>query len=169
MGGCLLSVTTTPRRVGTVTRRDRIIGGNRRSAPVDVDSGPIDIVMIGFDGNEVNPAIWPALGALILRDVVRVIDVLFVYKEANGLIGSIDVDALRPSLEQLGALDGQLERAVLDQEDVDEIGVGLAPNRSMIVLAIENTWALPFAGAMRAAGGELVDHARVRSDSHGGA
>jgi hypothetical protein len=170
MGGWLVTITTTPRRVGPVTRRGRSIVGKRRSAPVDADSGPIDILLIGFDGNEFNPAIWPALRALILRDVVRVIDVLFVYKDAHGVVGSIDVDALRPTLEhQRVDLDGQFERAVLDAEDVDEIGSGLAPNRSMVVLAIENTWALPFVGAVQAAGGELVDHARVPSESRGDA
>ena len=136
---------------------------------MDVDSGPIDILLIGFDGNEVDPAIWPALRDLMLRDVVRVLDILFVYKDANGLVGSIDVDALRSSLEHQLVLDGHFGRAVLDAEDVDEIGRGLAPNRSMVVLAIENTWALAFVGAMRAAGGELVDHARVPSESRGGA
>ena len=129
---------------------------------MDAGSGPIDILFIGFDGNEVSPAVWAALRDVILRDIVRVLDVLVVVKDADGRVGSIDVDTLRPSLEEATVLlDGQFERAVLDAEDVDAIGRDLAPNRAMVVLAIENTWALPFVGAIRAAGGELVDQARV--------
>jgi hypothetical protein len=34
----------------------------------------------------------------------------------------------------------------------------------MAVLAVENRWAIPFVNAVRDAGGELVDQARVPSD-----
>ena len=39
----------------------------------------------------------------------------------------------------------------------------LDPNSSIAVLAVENLWAVPFIQAVRDAGGELVDQARVPS------
>ena len=34
----------------------------------------------------------------------------------------------------------------------------------MAVIAVENLWAIPFINAVRSAGGEVVDQARVPSD-----
>ena len=39
-----------------------------------------------------------------------------------------------------------------------------SPNSSVAVVAVENLWAIPFIDAVRRAGGELVDQARVPSD-----
>lgn len=38
---------------------------------MDVDCGPIDILLLGFDGIDVDPEIWPALRTLMRHDVVR--------------------------------------------------------------------------------------------------
>jgi hypothetical protein len=51
------------------------------------ESGPVDIVMLRFTGNKFNGEIAPALRDLVVRGLVRVIDLLFVYKEANGTVG----------------------------------------------------------------------------------
>jgi len=127
-------------------------------------SGPIDLVMLRFAGNEFNGGIAPALRQLVDRGIVRVVDILFVYKDADGKVGSLEVGALGPQLDQAFIdVDGQLGGGLLDAEDVDEVGKDLDPNSSIAVVAIENVWAIPFIAAVREAGGELVDQARVPS------
>ena len=127
-------------------------------------SGPIDLVMLRFAGNEFNGGIAPALRQLVDQGIVRVVDILFVYKDADGKVGSLEVGALGPQLDQAFIdVDGQLGGGLLDAEDVDEVGKDLDVNSSIAVLAIENVWAIPFIAAVREAGGELVDQARVPS------
>ncbi len=95
---------------------------------------------------------------------MRVVDILFVYKDAEGTVGSIELGALGPRLDQAFIdVDGQLGGGLLDSEDVDEVGKDLEPDSSIAVIAIENVWAVPFIEAVRSAGGELVDQARVPS------
>jgi hypothetical protein len=127
-------------------------------------AGPIDLVLLRFPGNEFNGGIAPALRDLVDQGTVRVVDVLFVYKDDAGTVGSIELGALGPHLDQAFIdVDGQLGGGLLDPEDVDEVGKDLEPNSSIAVIAIENVWAVPFIEAVRSAGGELVDQARVPS------
>lgn len=131
----------------------------------NVEAGPIDVVMLRFPGNKFNGGIAPALRDLVLRRLVRVLDLLFVYKDGDGTVGSIELGDLGPELEpSFVDIDGQLGGGLLDAEDVEEVGATLEPNSSVAVIAIENLWAVPFIYAVRSAGGELIDQARVPSD-----
>jgi hypothetical protein len=120
----------------------------------DVQAGPIDVVVLKFPGNKFNGGIAPALRDLALRRLVRVVDLLFVYKDADGSVGSIE----------LGGLGEELEPSFFDADDVQEVAGALEANSSVAVIAVENLWAIPFIDAVRRAGGELVDQARVPSD-----
>ena len=98
------------------------------------------------------------------RELIRVIDLLFVFKDVDGTVGSIELAGLGKDLEPAFIdLDGQLGGGLLDAEDVDEVAERLPAGSSVAVLAVENLWAIPFVNSIRAAGGELVDQARVPS------
>jgi len=130
-----------------------------------VEAGPVDVVLLKFPGNQFRGEIGPALRDLVVRGLVRVIDLLFVYKDEDGTVGSIELGGLGPALEpSFVDLDGQLGGGLLDAEDVDEVAAGLEPESSVAVVVIENVWAIPFVDAVRNAGGELVDQARIRSE-----
>ena len=130
-----------------------------------MDAGPIDVVMLKFPGNQFKGEIAPALRDLVVRGLVRVVDLLFVYKDVDGSVGSIELAGLGAELAPAFVdLDGQLGGGLLDAEDVEEVASALEPGSSMAVLAVENLWAVPFISAVRDAGGEVVDQARVPSD-----
>ena len=129
-----------------------------------VDAGPIDVVMLGFPGNRFNGGIAPALRELVVSGTVRVVDLLFVYKDEDGSIGSLELGDLGADLEPAFVdLDGQLGGGLLDAEDVEEVAGALEPGNSVAVIAVENLWAIPFVNAVREAGGEVIDQARVPS------
>jgi hypothetical protein len=128
-------------------------------------AGPLDIVLLRFPTTQFNGQIGPALRDLVVSNTVRVIDVLFVYRDLDGSIGSIELADLNKELEPAFIdLHGQLGGGLLDAEDVDEIGAGLDPGSSVVVLVFENLWAVPFINAVRSVGGELIDQARVPAD-----
>jgi len=130
----------------------------------EAQSGPIDVVVLGFPGNKFDGGIGPALRDLVLRRLVRVVDLLFVYKDGDGQVGSVELAGLQDELgPSFVDLDGQLGGGLLDADDVDEVAGKLQPNSSVAVVAIENLWAIPFIDAVRRAGGELIDQARVPS------
>jgi hypothetical protein len=128
-------------------------------------AGPVDVVMLRFPGNQFNGGIAPALLDPVERGLIKVLDLLFVYKDADGTVGSVELAGLGAELAPSFAdIDGQFGGGLLDAEDVEDVGAQLEPNSSMAVLAIENLWAVPFIEAVRASGGELVDQARVPSE-----
>jgi len=130
----------------------------------EMSSGPIDLVLLRFPGNEFNGGIAPALRDLVDRGIVRVVDILFVYKDVDGTVGSLELAAIGPKLDQAFIdVNGELGGGLLDAEDVGDVAKDLDANSSIAVLAVENVWAVPFIEAVRAAGGELVDQARVPS------
>jgi hypothetical protein len=126
------------------------------------ESGPIDIVTLGFPGNQFNGGIGPALRDLVVRGLVRVVDLLFVYKDDDGSVGSVELAGLSESLEPAFVdLDGQLGGGLLDAEDVEHVAGALEPGNSIAVIAVENLWAIPFIDAVQSAGGQVLDQARV--------
>lgn len=131
----------------------------------DAHAGPIDVVLLRFPGNQFNGGIGPALRDLALRRIVRVVDLLFVYKDADGNVGSIELSGLGAELEpSFVDIDGQLGGGLLDADDVAEVADDIEVNSSLAIVAVENLWAIPFIDAVRRAGGELVDQVRVPSE-----
>jgi hypothetical protein len=59
---------------------------------------------------------------------------------------------------------GHFEGGLLDSEDADAVAPRLQPDTSAAVLAVEHRWAIPFVNAVRRAGGEVVDQARIPYD-----
>lgn len=131
-----------------------------------VDVGPVDVLLLKFPGNQFKGDILPAMRELVVNGTVRIIDLMFVYRDADGTVGSIELAGLGPELKPAFAdLDGQLGGGLLDAEDVEEVAADLPPNNSVAVLVVENTWAIPFVNAVRGAGGEVADQARIPAET----
>ena len=103
-----------------------MIGEPTPKEGIDVErseAGPVDVVVLRFPGNQFNGGIAPALRDLVERGLVRVLDLLFVYKDVDGTVGSIELGDLGPELEPAFVdLDGQLGGGLLDAEDVEDVG-----------------------------------------------
>jgi hypothetical protein len=126
--------------------------------------GPVDVVIIGFPGNKFSGRIAPALMDLVERGTVRVIDLLFVTKDADGVTTTIEMGDLDPELGP-AFLDVSVTAAgALGPEDAEEIAEDLPPSSSALMIAFENAWAAEFAEAVRAADGVLIDSIRIPHD-----
>ncbi|MDH4118054.1 MAG: DUF6325 family protein [Acidimicrobiia bacterium] len=124
--------------------------------------GPIEIIVVGFPGNQFNGEITPELERLINNDTISVIDGLFVVKDADREVTFVEFDELGANEDatRLAGLIDQLDSLISD-EDVIELAAGLDPNSSAAVLAFEHTWVKPFRDAIVASGGVLAANFRV--------
>ena len=87
----------------------------------------------------------------MVRGLVRVVDLLFVIKDEDGTVASIELAGLGADLEpSFVDLDGQLGGGLLDADDVEDVAAGIEPGSSVAVIAVENLWAVPFIEAVRA-------------------
>ena len=123
--------------------------------------GPVDYIVVEFPGNKFNGNVAPALGDLVERDLVKVLDLVFVTKDADGTIegfelGDID-EGIAGEIEKL-----EIDIAhVLSEEDVISLAGAMEPGSSAALLVWENKWAAPFASAVRHSGGQLVASGRI--------
>ncbi len=123
--------------------------------------GPIDYVVVEFPGNRFNGELTPALVDLIRNGLVRIIDLVFIHKDADGTVTAVELeDAEAEEAGMLAGLECDVPGLLAD-EDVDKVAELLELNSSAALLVWENVWAAPFAGAIRRAGGELVASGRI--------
>jgi uncharacterized membrane protein len=123
--------------------------------------GPVEYAVIAFPGNRFNGDVVPALSELVDNDTIHIIDLVFVYKDADGALTVGEIEELDA---ELGALFAELEGEVddlLNEEDLHELAALLPPNSSAAVIVWENLWAERFAAAVRGSGGQLVDSGRI--------
>ena len=130
----------------------------------DIDElGPVDYVVVEFPADQANFSgeMASELSALVERDVVRVLDLLFLKKELDGSLEAFESHEFDDSeVGQLRELETDLA-LLLAAEDVESIGAALEPGSIAAVLIWENTWAAPFGSAVRRSGGQLVAGGRI--------
>ena len=120
---------------------------------------PVEYVIIGFEGNEFNGEIVPAIVDLVDSGVVRILDVVFISKDAEGNVTAFEYDEL-DTLLPLGAVaDDSL--GLLNEEDVEMAAETLEPNSSAAFLVWEDLWAARFADAVRDSGGTFIAGERI--------
>ena len=131
----------------------------------EVDSvdelGPVDWIVVEFPGSTFNGAIAPALRDLVDREVVRVLDLLVLKKDSDGTLEAFELSDLDTSeIGELRGYESQLAM-LLSEDDVTAVAAAIEPGSSAAVLVWENTWAAPFASAVRHSGGQLVASGRI--------
>ena len=127
----------------------------------DVELGPIDYLVIEYTNGQPTGEAIPHLIDLVEAGTIRLLDVAIVAKNADGDVGAIDMEELAQlGGGELGLLDGAAS-GLLDDEDIAETGAILTPGSVGAILVYENTWAAPFATAVRKAGGQLIANGRI--------
>lgn len=126
--------------------------------------GPVDVIIIGFPGNKFTGRIAPALMKLVDAGLIRVIDLLFVMKDADGVVTTLEIADLDADT---GASFMSVEISdpdALNEEDAEEIGGDLPLNSAALLIAFENTWAGEFVAACQEAEGVVLDQVRIPVD-----
>lgn len=120
---------------------------------------PVEYLIIGFDGNEFNGEIAPAIVDLVDSGVIRILDLVFIAKDAEGNVTAFEYDELE-ALLPLGAVTEE-SMGLLNDEDVEMAAETLEPNCSAAFLVWEDLWAARFAEAVRDSGGTFLAGERI--------
>jgi hypothetical protein len=123
--------------------------------------GPVELLVVKFPGNQFKGEIAPALTELVENGTIRVIDILFANKDADGTVEMVEVNDLDD--DDVHRFDPVVTDVtdLLNAEDVDALTQALEPNSSAAVLLFENTWATRFRDALVNANAELVLNERI--------
>ena len=124
----------------------------------DIEIGPIDYFIVEWppDRKPTGEAL-PLVVDLVDRGIVRILDFAFIQKQDDGTVVAIDLNEFG---SEMMVFDGA-SSGILGQDDYDEAGEAMENGASAALLVYENTWAAPFATALRKGGARLVAAGRI--------
>ncbi|MEV0647782.1 DUF6325 family protein [Phytomonospora sp. NPDC050363] len=125
----------------------------------------VDFVVVEFPGNVISGKVAEQLRELAARDIIRVIDMVFVTKAADGTVTSaelpeLDDDTLARFDPVAQSLDG-----LIGEEDVATVGEMLSPGTTACVLLFEHLWATWLRDAIDDAGGRVHHLERIPAEA----
>jgi hypothetical protein len=125
--------------------------------------GPVDVYIIGFPGNKFTGRIAPAIMELVDNGTIRVLDLLFVSKDADGVVTSLAAADLDEEGAAFVAID-VTQPGALGHEDAEEVSDDLPANSSALLVAFENAWAARLVDALQASDAFVIDSIRIPVD-----
>jgi len=124
--------------------------------PVD-EMGPIDFYCFEFPPRHTPGEGFRQLVGLVDRGIIRVLDIAFVVKAADGSVRRVPLSELGPDA---AVFDGA-SSGLLDEEDIRQAGEMIEAGNAAGLLVIENHWAAPFAATLRRQGAQLIAAERL--------
>jgi hypothetical protein len=128
----------------------------------DGELGPIDVVVIAYPpGAPMTGEAAPLLVDAVDRGIIRVLDAMFVKKEADGTFSGFDArDLDDESVGDFAVFEGA-SSGLLGDEDAAKAADAIEPGSAAVMIVYENRWAAPFVAAVRRNGGVPVAFERI--------
>jgi uncharacterized membrane protein len=121
----------------------------------------VELAVIEFPGSKFTGEVAPALADIIERGIVTILDLVFVTKDADGSVESVELMNLEDEYAApFRDLEGEVN-GLLSDSDLQTAGAALSPGSSAVLIVWENTWARELTSAIDRAGGRLVAHDRL--------
>ena len=127
--------------------------------------GPIDYIVLGFEGNNFNGSILAELRKAVENKTIRVIDLVFVMKDEDGnlLMGELEEQEDEIKAE-LAVFELDDDMSLVANSDIEKVASSMENNTAAAILVIEHLWALGLKKAIADAGGFLITDGRIHQD-----
>jgi hypothetical protein len=126
--------------------------------------GPVELIMIDFEGNRFNGEVAPALFDLVDRGIVRIIDLSLIIKDEAGDVLIYEAQELSPEVAAALEKISPDMAGLMSEQDIIDLAAEMPANTTALTMLVEHKWATDFAQAVRASGGELVMAQRIPGD-----
>jgi hypothetical protein len=124
------------------------------------EMGPIDYLLVEWSGKQPTGEAVPHLVDLVDRGVIRILDLAFIAKDEDGSVAALEISDLGDEVTEFAVFEGA-SSGLLGDDDIADAGSALEPGTAAALLVFENSWAGPFAAAVRRSGGQLVASGRI--------
>ncbi len=125
--------------------------------------GPIDYIIVGFEGNNFKGEILSELKKAMDNGTIAVLDLALVVKDKAGNVEALELSSL--DNEVVKQVIGSKSGALITDEDIEETGELLENNTSAGLLIVEQLWAKGLKQAIKNANGVLVAEGRIHPDA----
>ena len=123
--------------------------------------GPIDLVVLGFPGNQFKGEILPELQRVVDAGIIRVIDVLMAVRIGDQPVRVLELQEIEDEILQRFQPVAADVTQMLSEADAYALSADLPPDSSVVLLLFENTWASRIADAVANADGRLIMNERI--------
>ena len=124
------------------------------------EMGPIDYLVVEWPGRQPTGEAVPHLIEWVDRGLIRILDLAFITKDEDGSVAGLEIAELGEQVEEFALFAGA-SSGLLSDEDMGEAAQALELGIAAALLVYENSWAAPFASAVRRSGGQLVASGRI--------
>jgi len=121
-----------------------------------VTLGPLEYIVIGFDGPTFDGSIANELGRVVENGTIRIVDAVLLVKSDAGDAAVVEIDAKDdPRFASIAPLlAGRM--GLFTPEDLATIAVGLPASTAALVILFEHHWAVRIKDAIENANGRLL-------------
>lgn len=123
--------------------------------------GPVEYLVVYFEGNQFRGEIIPALSKLVDSGMIRIIDLGVILKNDVGDVLLYESSELSVEVaDALAKLEGEHDD-LLCEEDLLMVAEDLPNNSTAAAILFEHVWATRFAQAVRNANGQVLMNVRI--------
>jgi hypothetical protein len=127
--------------------------------------GPIDYIIVGFEGNKFDGSILRALADSIDKGIIGLIDLGLVMRDDNDIVSVINISDLGDEYAVEFVEKYKPADSSLSDDDIDEVADLIEKNCAAGLLVIEHLWAKPLKEAIINANGVLLAEGRIHPDA----
>jgi hypothetical protein len=122
---------------------------------------PLEYALIAFENAQPTGKVVPELLDLAQRGIVRFVDIVFIHKDADGSIRTVELNDLDAEAYAMFVPIGEHVSSLFTNGDL-EIAASKLPNNSAALLILwENLWLANLRQALVDAGGQLVERVQI--------
>ena len=124
--------------------------------------GPIDYIVVGFDGNNFTGEILEELDKAVNSGAIAVLELAVIIRDEDGNVAAAEVtdEKLSKLMEELTS-----EPGLISDDDIEETGDLLEDGTSAGLLIVEHLWAKGLKKAIMDSGGTLLMEGRIHPEA----
>ena len=126
--------------------------------------GPLEVAVLEFEGDRFPGEIVPALTEVLDLGIVRIVDIVFVTRDAAGSVAAVELEALDDDMAQAVAPIADDVMGLLSEEDVRRVGAALPNDSSAAIVVLEHRWAARLREAIASAKGRVITMERIPAE-----
>lgn len=118
--------------------------------------GPLEFVVIGCSAPQFMNEIMPELNDIQQTGMIRVVDLFFARKDADGTVAVLEVHDLNDEELTLLAPVKQDLLGLLTHEDIAELTQAIPPDSPAVIVLLEHAWLVNLSRGLDKAGAVLL-------------
>ncbi len=127
--------------------------------------GPIDYIIVGFEGNKFDGSILKALADSIDKGIISLVDLAVVMRDEEDNVTTLNIADLGDQYALDFVEEYKPSGTAINEEDIAEVADLIEKNCAAGLLIIEQLWAKPLKEALINANGVLLAEGRIHPDA----